>query len=178
MRSVRCASLTSGHYGGASAEGAAACRAEGGRHNREASRDRRQIPQRHQQSEGAVDNLVRQRTGGPPRRLFPTLMCIVTHPSLAMQSQCGHVDVLEHLIAEKADVNLCLVSGASPLYTAAFRVCSFCGPMRFRSSFLCTQPNAPAQGHKEIVDILLQNDADVNKAKKDGATALFAAAQQ
>ena len=37
---------------------------------------------------------------------------------------------------------------------------------------------ARAQGHVDVIELLLQNGANVNKAKKDGATPLFAAAQQ
>lgn len=34
------------------------------------------------------------------------------------------------------------------------------------------------QGHTEVIEVLLEHGADVNRAKSDGATPLFAAAQQ
>ena len=34
------------------------------------------------------------------------------------------------------------------------------------------------QGHTDVIDLLLKHGADVNRAKADGATPLFAAAQQ
>ena len=34
------------------------------------------------------------------------------------------------------------------------------------------------QGHVDVIELLLEHGADVNQAKSDGATPLFAAAQQ
>jgi len=43
-------------------------------------------------------------------------------PPVRLGAQCGHAEVAKHLIADKADVNTCIKSGASALYTACFRV--------------------------------------------------------
>ena len=37
---------------------------------------------------------------------------------------------------------------------------------------------AARQGHKDVVQVLLDNNVDVNKAQNDGVIALFIAAQQ
>eukprot|EP01051_Picozoa_sp_SAG22_P013519 SAG22_NODE_1525_length_4227_cov_3.189196_2_plen_886_part_00 len=73
---------------------------------------------------------------------------------LCVGQQKGHTEIVEFLISQGADVKTGIASGATPVYTAAYR------------------------GYGAIVKLLLDNGADVNATKKDGATALFVAAQQ
>ena len=47
-----------------------------------------------------------------------------------------------------------------------------------RSHTLLTAAVATVQGHTDVIELLLEHKADVNRAKSDGATPLFAAAQQ
>jgi ankyrin repeat protein len=104
-----------------------------------------------------------------------------------VSNQCGHAKVAKHLIDGGADVNTTIKSGASALYTACFRVrhlpaCSttaMCSA--WLTSFSLADPRvllSLLQGHVDVIELLLENGADVNKAKSDGATPLFAAAQQ
>jgi ankyrin repeat protein len=51
-------------------------------------------------------------------------------------------------------------------------------PHRLRRDALLTTAVATAQGHTDVIELLLEHKADVNRAKSDGATPLFAAAQQ
>ena len=97
-------------------------------------------------------------------------------PPVRLGAQCGHAEVAKHLIADKADVNTCIKSGASALYTACFRVSA--ALVKFGEGMLAAEYAARAQGHVDVIELLLQNGANVNKAKKAGATPLFAAAQQ
>eukprot|EP00729_Bicosta_minor_P016416 gene16416-biopygen24187 len=78
-----------------------------------------------------------------------------TFPPVWLAAWAGHVEVMELLVANNADVNQAMTTdGATPVFVAA------------------------QQGHVDVVTALVANNADVNQAMTtDGATPVLIAAQ-
>lgn len=68
--------------------------------------------------------------------------------------QSRRQDTVQLLLSNKADINLCMKDGASPLLIAS------------------------KKGHDNIVQLLLQNGADINFSKEDGASPLYVACRE
>lgn len=96
----------------------------------------------------------------------------------------GHVDVLQSLLAAKANVNIPEERGYAPLYTAAFSgfkeiialLISAGADLNHLNDGYTALSAACLNGYADIVSLLISAKAELNTVDKDGATALKHAA--